>query len=71
MPSYRAMPAADDIEGKRVRKELEKIGGVVAKIYEKASHEEMRNMYILGASDDLERQSGVKKVHALNIEHER
>ena len=65
------MPTAGYPDGKKAGTELEKIGGVVAKIYEKASHEEKRNMYILGASDDLERQSGVKKVHALKIEHER
>ncbi len=61
MSSYPAKPTADYPERKNVGKELEKIGGVVTKIYEKTSHDEKRNMYILGASADLKRQSGVKR----------
>ena len=38
-------------------------GCVVTKIYEKTSHDEKRTMFILGASADLKRQSGVKNVH--------
>ena len=60
LSSYPAMPAADDKERTRELKELEKIEGAITKIHKQTSHQEMLNMFILGASADLLRQSGVK-----------
>ena len=54
------MPTAGYPDGKKAGTELEKIGGVVEKIAEKISYDETRHMFILGASEDLKRQSGMK-----------